>query len=622
MIKFTKDIWKFLLAACFSALFLISLVSPDFFAKMVLKAGVKDLATPANNSLDKFLDDSILDPILDNPQILTSLGLHQLDFFTNHNEKLNDYSVEKSEADHEKFLTYYEKLNNFDEKKLPASAQLNLEVAKFSANIEKRSFEDFRYYMGPFIQFYGTHLSFVNFLTDTHKLENKKDAEDYIKRLSMVPQAINELMVFEKRRADAGIYSPKFVYEKTLLQLNSLIETPTKTHPLYLSFSEAIEEMDLSDKKKESLLSNLIKEINNFKSSYANLKILIEKNSNNAREFDGVWSLPNGDNYYKHRLQIFTTTDLSADEIHNLGLKMVEEIQSEIKSILLAEGYDINRPLADLFVELNNDPRFLFEDSDDGREAILEEYRRINDETYAMLPDYFNELPQAKVVVKRVPIFSEKSAAGGYYQGSSLDGSRPAAWYANLYDIRATQTFKMPALSFHEAVPGHHLQIALNQENTNQTLWNKFGYRTSAFTEGWALYAERLAVEAGLVKDPYEMIGSLQSELFRAARLVVDTGLHAKKWTREEAILYMMDNAGEVRSESESEIERYIVWPAQATSYMIGRIKIMELRERAKSELGNRFNIKDFHSVVLMNGILPLTVLEALVDKYIEDNRP
>jgi uncharacterized protein (DUF885 family) len=319
-------------------------------------------------------------------------------------------------------------------------------------------------------------------------------------------------------------------------------------------------------------------------------------------------------------LQIFTTTDLTADEIHNLGLQLVDEIQSEIKRILADEGYDTNRPLAELFVELNNDPRFLFEDSDNGREAILEEYRRINRETYDMLPDYFNELPQAKVVVKRVPIFSEKSAAGGYYQGSSLDGSRPAAWYANLYDIYATQTFKMPALSFHEAVPGHHLQIALNQENLNQTLWNKFGYSTSAFTEGWALYAERLAIEAGLIKDPYEMIGSLQSELFRAARLVVDTGLHSKKWTREQAITYMMDNAGEVRSESESEIERYIVWPGQATAYMIGRIKILELRERAKKELGNRFNIKDFHSVVLMNGVLPLTVLEALVDRYIQEN--
>ena len=620
MIRFFTSIGGFLLGALLFAFLLTISFNPNFFAKVMLKDFAKSIAQPATNSLDKFLDESVLEPILDSPQTLTSLGLHQLDFLTNHNENLDDYSVEKSELDHEKFLVYYEKLNNFDETQLPNSAKLNLEVAKFAANIEKRGFENFRYYMGPFIQFYGTHLSFVNFMTDTHKLVSEKDAEDYIKRISKIPNAIEQLMVFEKRRAKAGIYSPKFVYEKTLLQLTSLIETPTDQHPLFITLRDASESMDLENDKRKNMLLSLKDNIEKFKSSYARLKILVEENSNNAREFDGVWSLPNGDDYYKHRLQIFTTTDLTADEIHNLGLQMVEEIQSEIKTILSDEGYDDNRPLAHLFVELNNDPRFLFEDSDKGREAILEEYRRINDETYAMLPDYFNELPKAKVVVKRVPIFSEKSAAGGYYQGSSLDGSRPAAWYANLYDINATQTFKMPALSFHEAVPGHHLQIALNQENQNQTLWNKFGYRTSAFSEGWALYAERLAVEAGLIKDPYEMIGSLQSELFRAARLVVDTGLHSKKWTREEAIIYMMDNAGEVRSESESEIERYIVWPAQATSYMIGRIKIMELRERAKTELGNRFDIKDFHSVVLMNGILPLTVLEALVDQYIKEN--
>ena len=620
MIRFFTSIGGFLLGALIFAFLLTISFNPNFFAKAMLKDFAKSIAQPADNSLDKFLDESVLAPILDSPQTLTSLGLHQLDFLTNHNEKLDDYSVEKSETDHEKFLVYYEKLNNFDETKLPNSAKLNLQVAKFAANIEKRGFENFRYYMGPFIQFYGTHLSFVNFMTDTHKLVTEKDAEDYIKRISHIPRAIEQLMVFEKRRAEAGIYSPKFVYEKTLLQLTSLIETPTDQHPLFISFKDASESMNLDNDKKEYMFLNLKDNIEKFKSSYAKLKILVEENSKNARQFDGVWSLPNGDDYYKHRLQIFTTTDLTANEIHNLGLQMVEEIQSEIRRILSDEGYDTNRPLADLFVELNNDPRFLFEDSDKGREAILEEYRRINEETYAMLPDYFNELPEAKVIVKRVPIFSEKSAAGGYYQGSSLDGSRPAAWYANLYDINATQTFKMPALSFHEAVPGHHLQIALNQENQNQTLWNKFGYRTSAFSEGWALYAERLAVEAGLIKDPYEMIGSLQSELFRAARLVVDTGLHSKEWTREEAIIYMMDNAGEVRSESESEIERYIVWPAQATSYMIGRIKIMELRERAKAELGNRFNIKDFHSVVLMNGILPLTVLEALVDQYIKEN--
>jgi uncharacterized protein (DUF885 family) len=620
MIRFFTTIGGFLLGALLLAFLTILTFNPGFFAKIALKDFAKDIASPSTNSLDKFLDDSVIDPLLESPETLTDLGLHDLDWLTNHNEKMNDYSVEKAEDDHKKFLEYYSKLNTFDESELSDRTKLNLEVAKFSAEIEKMGFENFRYHMGPFIQFYGTHLHFVNFLTDTHKLETKKDAEDYIKRTNAVPKAIDQLMVFEKRRADAGIYSPRFVYEKSFLQVQALVETPTEEHPLYVSFKDGIDKIDIAEDRKVEMLGELSGAVENFKISYGKLKNLIEENMLSAREFDGVWSLPNGEDYYKHRLKIYTTTNLTADEIHNLGLELVDEIQSEIKNILASEGYDINRPLEGIFVELNEDPRFLFEDSDEGRQAILDEYARINEETYEILPDYFNELPQAKVVVKRIPIFSEQSAAGGYYQGSSLDGSRPAAWYANLYDIGATQTFGMPALSFHEAVPGHHLQIALNQENTNQTLWNKFGYTTSAFTEGWALYAERLAIEAGLVTDPYDMIGSLQSELFRAVRLVVDTGIHSKRWTREEAIKYMMDNAGQVKSAAESEIERYIVWPAQATAYMVGRIKILELREKAKNELGNRFDIKDFHSVVLMNGVLPLTVLEALINDYIADN--
>ena len=620
MIRLFTTIGGFLFGALLLAFLTILTFNPNFFAKLALKDFAKSIAAPSTNSVDRFLDDSVIDPLLESPETLTDLGLHDLDWITNHNEKLNDYSVEKAEKDHEKFLEYYAKLNSFDESELSDRTKLNLEVAKFSAEIEKMGFENFRYHMGPFIQFYGTHLHFVNFLTDTHKFETKNDAQDYIKRTNEIPKAIDQLLVFEKRRAEAGIYSPKFVYEKSLLQVQALINAPTEDHPVYVSFRDGLEKIDISDKKKVEMRSEAADAVENFKDSYKKLEALIKENMLNAREHAGVWSLPNGNDYYKHRLKIYTTTNLSADEIHNLGLELVDEIQSEIKSILASEGYDINRPLEDIFVELNEDPRFLFEDSDEGRQAILDEYTRINEETYEILPDYFNELPQAKVVVKRIPIFSEKSAAGGYYQGSSLDGSRPAAWYANLYDIKATQTFGMPALSFHEAVPGHHLQIALNQENKNQTLWNKFGYTTSAFTEGWALYAERLAIEAGLVTDPYDMIGSLQSELFRAARLVVDTGIHSKKWTREKAIKYMMDNAGQVRSAAESEIERYIVWPAQATAYMVGRIKILELREKAKGQLGNRFNIKDFHSAVLMNGVLPLTVLEAVIDKYIVEN--
>ena len=621
MMKFFTSIGGFLLGSLLLTFLIVISFNPGFFAKAAMKQGVKDLATPATNSLDKFLDNEIIESALKSPESLTNFGLDDLDFLTNHNEKWDDYSIKANEDAYEDFLEYERRLNSFDANSLERSAKLNLMVAKFSAENQKRQFESFEYHQGPFIQFYGSHLGFVDFMTDTHRIGDQKDAEDYIKRVYGISKAINELMEVEKLRADRGLFSPKFVYERSLVQLEILTSTDTLNHPLYSSFKNKIAEISINEAQANDLLKNLEKAINeSFKPTYTELTELIRLHSQDAREHDGVWSMPNGEDYYKHRLKIYTTTDYSPDEIHEIGLKLVESIQSEIRSILEAEGYDVSRPLATLYDELNNDPRFLFEDSDAGRQAILDEYTRIQNETYKILPQYFNELPIAEVIVKRVPIFAEKSAAGGYYRGPSLDGSRPGVWYANLYDINATQTFKMPALSFHEAVPGHHMQIALNQENPNQTLWNKFGYRTSAYSEGWALYAERLAIEAGLINDPFEMIGSLQSELFRAARLVIDTGLHAKKWTREEAIVYMMDNVGEVRSEAQSEIERYIVWPGQATSYMIGRVKILELRERAKNELGNRFDIKDFHSAVLMNGILPLTVLEAVVDDYIIEN--
>ena len=584
MMKFFTSIGGFLLGSLLLAFLIVISFNPGFFAKAAMKQGVKDLATPATNSLDKFLDNEIIESALKSPESLTNFGLDDLDFLTNHNEKWDDYSIKANEDAYEDFLEYERKLNSFDANSLERSAKLNLMVAQFSAENQKRQFESFEYHQGPFIQFYGSHLGFVDFMTDTHRIGDQKDAEDYIKRVYGISKAINELMEVEKLRADRGLFSPKFVYERSLVQLEILTSTDTLNHPLYSSFKNKIAEISINEAQANDLLKNLEKAINeSFKPTYTELTELIRLHSQDAREHDGVWSMPNGEDYYKHRLKIYTTTDYSPDEIHEIGLKLVESIQSEIRSILEAEGYDVSRPLATLYDELNNDPRFLFEDSDAGRQAILDEYTRIQNETYKILPQYFNELPIAEVIVKRVPIFAEKSAAGGYYRGPSLDGSRPGVWYANLYDINATQTFKMPALSFHEAVPGHHMQIALNQENPNQTLWNKFGYRTSAYSEGWALYAERLAIEAGLINDPFEMIGSLQSELFRAARLVIDTGLHAKKWTREEAIVYMMDNVGEVRSEAQSEIERYIVWPGQATSYMIGRVKILELRERAKN---------------------------------------
>ena len=618
MIKFFSTIGGFLFGSILLAFLTILAFNPSFFAEELIKREASKLANPPNNQLDKFLDESIISSFLNSPQTLTSLGFDQLNFLTNHNEKLDDYSLAYGDLEYERLTAYSKTLNNFDEDALDKNARINLKIARFSAENAMRSHESFRFHSGPFLQFYGSHLRLVDFMIDNHKVVDESTAEEYIKRVIEIERVTNELLEFEIERGKNGIYSPLFVYEKVLEQLKTLTNTTIDTHPLLLDFNKKLDDADLSIEAKTNLNSQLkltLEEV--FIPSYIRIIKQIEFNTFNARTHEGVWSLPNGDDYYQHRLRIFTTTNLSADQIHEIGLELVQSIQDEIIKILSDEGYDTTRPLSILFEELNTDPRFLFEDSDEGRQMILDEYVRIQENTYKILPNYFNELPKSEVVVRRVPEFAEKSAAGGYYQSPALDGSRPGVWFANLYDINATQSFKMPALSFHESVPGHHLQIALNQENENQTLWKKFGYSTSAFTEGWALYAEQLAIEAGQISDPFEMIGSLQSELFRAARLVIDTGLHSKKWKREEAIKYMMENVGEVRSEAESEIERYIVWPGQACSYMIGKIKIIELRERAKLEMGARFNIKDFHSTVLMNGVLPLEVLEELVEVYI-----
>ena len=243
------------------------------------------------------------------------------------------------------------------------------------------------------------------------------------------------------------------------------------------------------------------------------------------------------------------------------------------------------------------------------------------DEAIIVMTDYFHTMPKAGVIVKAVPEYSEQTAAGGYYQAPALDGSRPGVFYANLYDIKQTPTYSMRTLAYHEATPGHHHQIAHSLENESLTMYRRFGYGTSAFSEGWALYAERLALEVGLAEDPYDELGILQSELFRAVRLVVDTGMHYKKWTREEAMQYMKSKTGMSDTEVRVEIERYIVWPGQALSYKVGMIKILELREKAKKELGDRFNIKDFHSAVLDHGNPPLFIVEEMVEKMIEESR-
>ena len=350
------------------------------------------------------------------------------------------------------------------------------------------------------------------------------------------------------------------------------------------------------------------------------LRAFMLKTQKNANKNHGVWSQPNGDEFYKLRIRTFTTTDYSPEEIHQMGLNEVERISNRMKEILTSLGYDEKKSVGELMNELNENPDFLYADTPDRKQIVVNDYTEMVNEAIEVMTDYFHTMPKAGVVVKAIPEYSEQSAAGGYYQAPALDGSRPGVFYANLYDIKQTPTYSMRTLAYHEATPGHHHQIAHSLENEELTMYRRFGYRTSAFSEGWALYSEQLALEVGLAENPYDELGILQSELFRANRLVVDTGMHYKKWTREKAMEYMKSVTGMSDTEVKVEIERYIVWPGQALSYKVGMIKILELREKAKNMLGDKFNIKDFHSAVLDYGNPPLFIVEEMVDKMIKDS--
>lgn len=336
-----------------------------------------------------------------------------------------------------------------------------------------------------------------------------------------------------------------------------------------------------------------------------------------ATDDDGVWKLPDGDAFYAHCLRSSTTTDLTPDEVHEIGLREVARIEAEMEAILNRLGHAGDAPAPRRLNALARDERFLFPNTEEGRAACLAEYQAILDHINANLGDLFDLRPAAGVRVERIPEFREKTSAGAYYQPGSLDGSRPGVFYANLRDMREVPRFGMKTLAYHEAIPGHHFQISIAQQLRGLPLFRRL-LPFTAYVEGWALYAEKLAREHGFYRDdPYGELGYLDSELFRAVRLVVDTGIHAKRWTREQAIAYMEAHTAQAHESVVSEVERYIVMPGQACAYKIGEIRLVQLREKARSALGGRFDIRRFHNVVLGNGAMPLTLLEQLVDEYI-----
>lgn len=584
-------------------------------------------------NIKHYYDRVFIELALDNPELTTSMGIPVI--YDWYKGDLNDISDAKNWESFNKMKEDYETLMSYDFESQSEENKLNSKILAYYLEglIDG---EPFFYHGYPVNQMSGIQSELPSLMVSAHKLRNKSDVEAYISRLSKFDTKFYQLIENLKIQEKKGIIPPRFMIDRVLAEMNgfignkapysigieatSEIPSPVRSNILYTNFETKVDKIeDMSQEQKDRYKKQVEEEIGTTVfGSYSKLIDYYEQLKAKATTDDGAWKLPNGEAYYRYQLKQRTTTDLDPEEVHQIGLSEVDRIKDEMQAILLAEGYaDSTKTLGAIIQELGKEERFLYPNNDEGRQMVLDEYDRILTEISSGLDDAFDIRPKAGLEVKRVPEFKEEGSAGAYYTRPAMDGSRGGIFYANLRDVHESAKFEMITLAYHEGIPGHHFQIAIQSELEDVPIFRTIGLFT-AYTEGWALYAEQLAWELGFYNDdPFGNLGRLQAEMFRAVRLVVDTGIHHKKWTREEAIEYMIANTGMATSEVTTEIERYIVWPGQACAYKIGMLKILELRERAKMKLGDRFELKEFHNVVLKNGAVPLDILEEIVEDYI-----
>jgi len=511
--------------------------------------------------------------------------------------------------------------NNFDLDDLDMSAQLSYRLYEYAAEFSDKAFP-YRDHWYHFSQFRGPHSSLPAFLINQHQVGNVDDANAYIARLEGVRNYLAQHQDNAQAQFARGIFPPKWSYEQMIATSQNIIsgapfDDNDKASTLLADFNKKIDALDADESVKDDLRTRGVVAMKTFvQPAYEALVAMFEAQAITATNEDGAWKLPEGDTYYGLQLERMTTTNMTATEIHDLGLSEVARIHDEMSGIKDDVGFDGS--LQEFFTYMRDDPdgKFSYPDTDEGREAYLAEATSIIDTMRGQLSDLFYTTPKAELIVKRVEAFREQSAGKAFYQRPAADGSRPGIYYANLYDIKSMPTYQMEALAYHEGVPGHHMQLAISQELENMPSFRKYGGFT-AYTEGWGLYSEYVPKEMGFYEDPYSDFGRLAMELWRAARLVVDTGLHDKRWTRQEAIDYLVANTPNPENDCIKAIERYIVMPGQATAYKIGMLKILDLRARAETALGDAFDVRAFHDVVLKDGPVPLAILEENVDGWI-----
>ncbi|HSH40235.1 MAG TPA: DUF885 domain-containing protein [Chthoniobacterales bacterium] len=503
-----------------------------------------------------------------------------------------------------------------------AQTQLSWRLFEHDVQLNAEGFR-FRMHNYPVNQMFGWHASTPTFLMNIHRVDHVSDAEAYIARVNGVKAQAEQLIENLQTRAEKGIIPPKFVFPLVLDACRKVVqgrpfdETATDS-ALLADFTKKVGGLkDVDQATRDRLLADANSALTtSFRPAYEKLIAYLEAQERVAPVEGGAWQFPDGANFYEMALRRTTTTNLSADAIHDIGLKEVARIHGEMRKIM--QQVKFKGDLQAMFKFMRTDPQFYLPDSDEGRAEYLRRATTIIDTMRGRLDELFTTKPKADVVVKAVEKFREKSAGKAFYQQPAPDGSRPGMFYVNLAEMKSTPTWELEGLAYHEGIPGHHMQIAIAQELSGVPKFRRMGTRFTAYSEGWGLYTELIPKEMGLYQDPYSDFGRLGLELWRAGRLVVDTALHHKRWTRQQAIDYLIKNTPNSEEDCVEAINRYIVSPSQATAYKIGMLKIVELREKAKKQLGAKFDIRQFHDVVLTSGPVPLDVLEELVNRWVK----
>ncbi|WP_412545693.1 DUF885 domain-containing protein [Maricaulis sp. MIT060901] len=554
--------------------------------------------------------------VAESPMYQTFLGMK-----TNY-DQWDDPSPEEQLRQYEQGREQHQyMLDNFDFDALDRSAQISWRLAEYNnARAEAgRQWWDHGYTFTPRS---GPHMNAPTFLINNHRVDTTEDAEAYIGRLRNMGAYMDQQIANSRRSAELGVYTPRWTYQPMIATSRNIItgapfDESGEDSPLMGDFRRKVTALELGEEETNRLLAEASAAMTEVVAPvYGRLISLFEEQEAVASEDDGVWKHPQGGEYYNHLLNGYTTMDISAEEIHQLGVAEVERIHDEMRAIMTQVGFEGS--LQEFFEFMRTDEQFYYPNTDEGRDAYLADATAMIDTMVETLPQMFNRFPQAELEVRRVEPFREAAAGKAFYQRPAANGSRPGIYYANLRDMAQMPTYQMEALAYHEGAPGHHMQLAIMQELEGIPAFRRFGGYT-AYTEGWGLYTEYFPLEFGFYSDPYSNFGRLAMELWRACRLVVDTGLHHNQWTRQQAVDYLMENTPNPEGDAINAIDRYIVFAGQATAYKIGMLEILRLRGIAEEELGEDYDIREFHDVILREGALPLSILEEQVRTYIAE---